>query len=176
MNRKNMLILHEISHNKLVIMRKTLIMSAMAVLATPVCSQKPNYPSTARCDTVDEYFGTQVPDPYRWLEDDTSEATAAWVAAENAVTNEYLSRLPRRRQLLDRLREVSNYEKTGIPSEHHGKWYFYKNDGLQNQAVLYVMDELGGEPTASHAAAPTGRKSTCSTPPPGNRSPTTSAG
>ncbi|MBQ4295013.1 MAG: S9 family peptidase, partial [Prevotella sp.] len=127
-------------------MRKTLIISAMAVLATPVCSQKPNYPSTARCDTVDEYFGTQVPDPYRWLEDDTSEATAAWVAAENAVTNEYLSRLPRRRQLLDRLREVSNYEKTGIPSEHHGKWYFYKNDGLQNQAVLYVMDELGGEP------------------------------
>ena len=146
MNRKNMLILHEISHNKLVIMRKTLIISAMAVLATPVCSQKPNYPSTARCDTVDEYFGTQVPDPYRWLEDDTSEATAAWVAAENAVTNEYLNRLPRRRQLLDRLREVSNYEKTGIPSEHHGKWYFYKNDGLQNQAVLYVMDELGGEP------------------------------
>ena len=141
-----MLILHEISHNKLVIMRKTLIISAMAVLATPVCSQKPNYPSTARCDTVDEYFGTQVPDPYRWLEDDTSEATAAWVAAENAVTYEYLSRLPRRRQLLDRLREVSNYEKTGIPSEHHGKWYFYKNDGLQNQAVLYVMDELGGEP------------------------------
>ncbi len=146
MNRKNVLILHEISHNKLVIMRKTLIISAMAVLATPVCSQKPNYPSTARCDTVDEYFGTQVPDPYRWLEDDTSEATAAWVAAENAVTNEYLSRLPRRRQLLDRLREVSNYEKTGIPSEHHSKWYFYKNDGLQNQAVLYVMDELGGEP------------------------------
>ena len=118
----------------------------MAINAIPLCSQNLHYPATARCDTVDEYFGTKVADPYRWLEDDTSEATAAWVAAENAVTNEYLSRLPHRQQLLSRLREVSNYEKTGLPSEHHGKWYFYKNDGLQNQAVLYVMDELGGEP------------------------------
>ena len=92
------------------------------------------------------YFGTAVPDPYRWLENDTSAQTAAWVAAQNKVTGEYLARIPFRNALLKRLTDVANYEKTGAPSKKHGKYYFYKNDGLQNQSVLYVQDSLDGTP------------------------------
>jgi prolyl oligopeptidase len=92
------------------------------------------------------YFGTEVSDPYRWLEDDTSAATAAWVEARNKVTFDYLSRIPYRKKLQERLTELTNYEKIGIPFKKHGKYYFYKNDGLQNQSVLYVQDALDGEP------------------------------
>jgi len=127
-------------------MRKTLFTIAIATITLAASAQKINYPVTPRDNTVDEYFGTKVPDPYRWLENDTSAQTAQWVEAENAVTNKYLSQMPQRKKLLNRLREVANYERTGIPFEKHGKWYFYKNDGLQNQSVLYVMDELGGTP------------------------------
>ena len=104
------------------------------------------YPETAKVDTVDVYFGTEVPDPYRWLENDTSAATAAWVEAQNKVTNDYLSKIPFRDALLKRLTDVANYEKIGTPFKKHGKYYFYKNDGLQNQSVLYVQDSLDGEP------------------------------
>ena len=128
------------------IMRKALFTIAMTTIALAASAQKINYPTTPRDNAVDEYFGTKVPDPYRWLENDTSAQTAQWVEAENAVTNKYLSQMPQRKKLLNRLREVANYERTGIPFEKHGKWYFYKNDGLQNQSVLYVMDELGGTP------------------------------
>ncbi len=103
------------------------------------------YPETARVDTVDVYFGTEVPDPYRWLENDTSAATAAWVEAQNEVTNAYLEKIPFRRQLLDRLTALTNYEKIGTPFKKHGKYYFYRNDGLQNQSVLYVQDTLDSE-------------------------------
>lgn len=120
---------------------------SMAVLATTVVSaQGLQYPKAAKDGTVDEYFGTKVADPYRWLENDTSAQTAAWVEAENKVTNAYLQKIPFRGKLLKRLTELVNYEKISAPRKRHGKWYFYKNDGLQNQAVLYVMDELGGEP------------------------------
>ena len=119
----------------------------MATLATASASaQGIQYPKADKDGTVDNYFGTQVADPYRWLEDDTSAKTAAWVEAENKVTNDYLSKIPFRQQLLKRLTEVSNYEKIGAPRKRHGKWYFYKNNGLQNQSVMYVMDELGSEP------------------------------
>ncbi len=108
--------------------------------------QKLAYPETAKVDTVDVYFGTEVPDPYRWLENDTSEATAAWVEAQNQVTNAYLAKIPFRNALLNRLTDLANYEKIGAPFKKHGKYYFYKNDGLQNQSVLYVQDSLEGEP------------------------------
>lgn len=104
------------------------------------------YPKTAKVDTVDVYFGTKVADPYRWLENDTSEQTAAWVAAENKVTQEYLAKIPFRKALLKRLTDVANYEKIGAPVKKHGKYYFYRNDGLQNQSVMYVQDSLEGEP------------------------------
>ena len=119
----------------------------MAAIATTAASaQGLQYPKAEKDGTVDEYFGEKVADPYRWLENDTSAQTAAWVEAENQVTNAYLQKIPFREKLLKRLTELANYEKLSAPRKRHGKWYFYKNDGLQNQYVLYVMDELGGEP------------------------------
>ncbi len=126
---------------------KRLILIAMATLATTaVSAQGLQYPKAAKDGTEDYYFGEKVADPYRWLEDDRSEQTAAWVQAENKVTDAYLKKIPFRAKLLKRLTEVSNYEKISAPAKHDGKWYFYKNNGLQNQSVLYVMDYLGGEP------------------------------
>ena len=119
----------------------------MATIATTVATaQQLSYPKAEKDGTVDEYFGVKVADPYRWLENDTSKQTAAWVEAENKVTNSYLSKIPIRQKLLKRLTELSNYEKIGAPRKRHGKWYFYKNNGLQNQYVMYQMDKLGGEP------------------------------
>lgn len=103
------------------------------------------YPEAPLDNTVDTYFGEQVADPYRPLEDDNSVATEAWVKAENELTRSYLDKMPQRNQYLKRLKEVSNYEKVYSPFEKHGKWYVYRNDGLQNQAVLYQMDKLGDE-------------------------------
>ena len=103
------------------------------------------YPKAEKDGTVDEYFGEKVSDPYRWLENDTSAQTTAWVEAENKVTNAYLQKIPFRDKLLKRLTELSGYEKIGAPSKHHGKWYFSRNDGLQNQYVIYVKDQLDGE-------------------------------
>ena len=118
----------------------------MAIMATSVMqAQGIIYPKTAKDATVDEYFGVKVSDPYRWLENDTSAQTAAWVEAENKVTNTYLQKIPFRGKLLKRLTELSSYEKVGAPSKHHGKWYFSRNDGLQNQYVIYVKDQLDGE-------------------------------
>ncbi len=117
----------------------------MCALTAASCA--PQVPQARKDGTVDTYFGTEVPDPYRWLEDDRSEETAAWVKAENKVTSHYLRKLPMRSKLLARLTEVANYEKVGTPTlRKNGKWYFYKNDGLQNQSVLYEMDSLDGEP------------------------------
>lgn len=126
---------------------KKIILLATGIMAISCAQQKKiTYPETAKVDTVDVYFGTEVADPYRWLENDTSAATAAWVEAENKVTNAYLSQIPFRQKLQERLTDLTNYEKIGIPFKKHGKYYFYKNDGLQNQSVLYVQDTLDGEP------------------------------
>ena len=95
------------------------------------------YPVAERGEVVDDYFGTKVPDPYRWLEDDNSEATAAWVEAENAVTFDYLSQIPFRDAIRQRLTELWNYPKEGAPTKHGDWWYYFYNDGLQNQSVLY---------------------------------------
>ena len=118
---------------------------AMASLLAGACA--PKIPVTREDDTVDVYFGTEVADPYRWLEDDRSEETAAWVQAQNKVTDFYLKGIPFRGKLLERLKEVSNYGKIGLPSrERNGKWYFYRNDGLQNQSVLYEADAPDAQP------------------------------
>ena len=128
-------------------MKKTiLLLSGIMVMSCTPQQKKLTYPKAEKVDTVDVYFGTEVADPYRWLENDTSAATAAWVEAENKVTNEYLAQIPFRKQLLERLTNLANYEKIGAPFKKHGKYYFYKNDGLQNQSVLYVQDSLEGEP------------------------------
>lgn len=95
------------------------------------------YPQTRKVDTVDTYFGIQVPDPYRWLEDDRSADTKAWVQAENKVTFDYLGQIPFREAIRQRLQKLWNYEKYGAPFKEGKYTYYYKNDGLQNQSVLW---------------------------------------
>lgn len=101
------------------------------------------YPLTRKDTTVaDDYFGNNINDPYRWLEDDQSGETKEWVTRQNIVTNGYLSQIPYREQIKKRLEEIFNYERYSAPFKEGGKYYFFKNDGLQNQSVLYVQDNL----------------------------------
>ena len=108
--------------------------------ATPL-----TYPKTAKGETVDVYFDTKVNDPYRWLEDDKSLETAAWVKEENKVTYDYLDQIPFRNALKSRLEKLWNYEKIGAPFKEGSFIYYYKNNGLQNQSVLYRKDSKGKE-------------------------------
>lgn len=126
-------------------MRKFIALSALTLTATTMTAQNIAYPKAPKDGTVDTYFGVKVPDPYRPLEADRSQETMAWVEAENKVTNAYLEKIPFRAKLLKRLKEVADFEKVGTPFNKNGKWYVYKNNGLQNQSVLYQMDELGGQ-------------------------------
>ncbi|HET8737179.1 MAG TPA: prolyl oligopeptidase family serine peptidase [Pricia sp.] len=103
------------------------------------------YPKTKKVDTVDTYFGTAVKDPYRWLEDDRSAETEAWVEKQNAVTFGYLEKIPFRETLKKRLEKLWNYEKLGAPFNEGDYTYFYKNDGLQDQYVVYRQQD-GEEP------------------------------
>ncbi|WP_353777015.1 prolyl oligopeptidase family serine peptidase [Winogradskyella sp. 3972H.M.0a.05] len=96
-----------------------------------------NYPETKKVDTVDVYFETEVKDPYRWLEDDRSKETEDWVKTQNEATFGYLDNIPYRKELKERLEKMWNYEKVGSPFKEGGYTYYYKNDGLQNQYVLY---------------------------------------
>ncbi|GAB3987806.1 prolyl oligopeptidase family serine peptidase [Spirosoma daeguense] len=110
-----------------------------------------SYPQARKTDQIDTYHGKQVADPYRWLEDDRSAETAEWVKAENKVTFDYLEQIPYRKQIQNRLEEIYNYPKYSAPSGKGngptGRWfYFSKNDGLQNQAVLYRQQGLDGKP------------------------------
>lgn len=104
-----------------------------------------NYPETRKDSVVDTYFGEQINDYYRWLEDDRSEETAAWVKAQNEVTFAYLDKIPFREKLRKQLEEKWNYEKIGAPFVEGDYTYYYKNDGLQNQSVLYRKDKDGKE-------------------------------
>ena len=104
-----------------------------------------NYPTTKKADSVDTYFGTEVKDPYRWLEDDRSSETEAWVKEQNKVTFGYLEQIPFRKALKNRLEELWNYEKLSAPFKEGDYTYFYKNDGLQNQYVVY-RQKNDGEP------------------------------
>lgn len=101
------------------------------------------YPVSRQDTTVsDNYFGTIIKDPYRWLEDDQSAETKDWVSRQNIVTNGYLSQIPYRDKIKKRVEQIFNFEKYGTPFKKAGKYYFFKNDGLQNQSVLYVQDNL----------------------------------
>ena len=127
-------------------MNKLTILLAVLILAS--CAQEKkrepivvNYPVTKKVDTVDTYFGTEVKDPYRWLEDDRSSETEAWVKTQNAATFGYLDKIPFREDLKNRLEKLWNYEKLGSPFTEGDYTYFYKNDGLQNQYVVYRQKE-----------------------------------
>ena len=104
------------------------------------------YPATKKVDVVDDYFGTKVADPYRWLEDNASPEVAAWVEAENKVTFAYLGKIRERPAIKARLTRLWNYERYGVPFKQGGRYFLTKNDGLQNQSVLYTMAALDAEP------------------------------
>ncbi|MCH5376675.1 MAG: S9 family peptidase, partial [Planctomycetes bacterium] len=115
----------------------------MASSSSPLNAAEPAdknlvYPETHRGDGIDDYHGVLVPDPYRWLEDVDSEATAAWVKAENAVTFDYLRKIPQREPIRQRLTELWNFERYTAPTRRGGRYFYSRNDGLQNQNVLYV--------------------------------------
>ncbi|GCL34535.1 prolyl endopeptidase [Planktothrix agardhii CCAP 1459/11A] len=105
-----------------------------------------SYPQTRKSDQVDNYHGVTVADPYRWLEDLDSEETASWVEAQNAVTFGYLNQIPAKETIKQRLTQLWDYEKYGIPFKQGNRYFYFKNDGLQNQSILYVLDSLDAEP------------------------------
>ena len=126
--------------------------TALVAVALPVAAQgqdltAPEYPETRTGDVVETIFGEEVADPYRWLENDvrTDKEVADWVASENAVTDAFLAKLPGRDTLKKRITQLTDYERFGLPTEKSGHYFYTRNDGLQNQSVLYVRDGLDGE-------------------------------
>jgi prolyl oligopeptidase len=123
-----------------------------AVLVSTTHAEEPKplkYPQTKKGDTVDDYHGTKVADPYRWLEDDVrkSKEVADWVESQNKVTFGFLEAIPEREPIKKRITDLWNYEKIGAPFKVGGRYFYFKNDGLQNQSVLYVQDTLDGPST-----------------------------
>ena len=126
-----------------------LLVLASVVLAFAACQKEAarlTYPVTKKVDQVDDYFGTKVADPYRWLEDDNAEEVLAWVEAQNAVTFGYLETIPYRPEIKARLTEIYDYPRYSSPFRAGEHYFFYKNDGLQNQSVCYIQKGLDGEP------------------------------
>ncbi len=123
-----------------------LLFAACNQPATTVSTGKLTYPQTRKCDTVTNYFGVKVADPYRWLENDTAKEVEQWVAAENKVTQDYLSKITFRDSLKKRLTELYHYEKYSVPFTKGKYVFYYKNNGSQNQSVLYVQEGLTGAP------------------------------
>jgi prolyl oligopeptidase len=122
------------------------IFSVLFVLFALLAQAQLKYPETRKTDTVTDYHGQRVADPYRWLEDDRSVETKDWVTAQNKVTFDYLDKIPYRADWLKRLEEINNYPKYSSPSRSNEYFYFYKNDGLQNQSVLYRQKGLNSAP------------------------------
>jgi prolyl oligopeptidase len=132
-------------------MKKMVLMFVLlsVVLAFAACQKgtaKLTYPVTKKVDQVDDYFGTKVADPYRWLEDDNAEEVKQWVQAQNAVTFGYLDTIPYRPKIKARLTEILNYPRYSSPFRVGEYYFFYKNDGLQNQSVCYIQKGLDGTP------------------------------
>jgi len=132
-------------------MKKTILMMMAIFTGSSIFAQQMNiktlpYPNTKKVDTVNTYFGTQVPDPYRWLEDDRATDTKAWVQEQNKVTQNYLAQIPFRDAIKKRLETLWNYEKYSAPFKEGKYTYFYKNDGLQAQAVVWRQIGENGAP------------------------------
>src|SRR5262245_41944005 len=126
----------------------TLVALGLFAASSAADDKPPAYPQTRRDETADTLHGVRVPDPYRWLEEDVrkSREVAAWVEDENKVTQEYLRALPQREAIRKRLTELWDFEKYTPPSKSGGRYFYSKNNGLQNQAVLYTLDALNAEP------------------------------
>jgi len=128
-------------------MNSTIFLTASLLLMTTAFSAtKITYPETPKDKVIDTYFGVEVKDPYRWLENDTSRNTSAWVEAQNKVTGNYLAQIPFRKELKKRLTALTNYPKYSSPFKKNGQYFFYKNNGLQNQSALYRQKTLNAEP------------------------------
>ena len=117
---------------------------ALAAQTKPM-TQKFAYPTANKAEQIDDYHGTKVADPYRWLENPDSAESRAWIEAQNKLTFGFLEQIPARAQIKERLTKLWNYEKYGVPFKEGGKYFFTKNDGLQNQSVLYVADTAQGK-------------------------------
>src|SRR5688500_15096238 len=104
------------------------------------------YPVSKKVEVVDDYFGTKVADPYRWLEDETSAETKAWIEDQNKVTFAYLDKIPYREKLKARLTQLFNYPRISAPFRRGDTYFFTKNDGLQNQSVIYIQKGVNGTP------------------------------
>ncbi len=126
-------------------MKKTFLLMAITTAGISFGQNKIQYPQTKKGEIVDTYFETKVNDPYRWLEDDKSAETGAWVKAENEVTYAYLDKIPFREELKKRMEKLWNYEKIGAPHKEGNYTYYSKNNGLQNQSVVYRKDQNGKE-------------------------------
>ncbi|MBS4027820.1 MAG: S9 family peptidase [Ignavibacteriales bacterium] len=126
--------------------RFSLFLTAFFLFTSLTYSQKFAYPQPKKIDQNDSYFGTTVADPYRWMEDLDSKEVAEWVEAENKVTFSYLEKIPFRTKLKERLTKIWNYPKYGLPYKEGEQWFFSKNNGLQNQSVLYVQKSLDAQP------------------------------
>ncbi len=122
--------------------------AALAIAGGVAQETKLKYPDTKKVEQVDVYHGTPVADPYRWLEEDVrvSKDTAAWVEAQNKVTFAFLEAIPEREAIKKRITELWNYEKFSVPSKVSGRYFYFRNDGLQNQSVLFMQEKLDGEP------------------------------
>ena len=123
------------------------VIVVVATLIGCATASRLKYPVTRQSNQVDDYHGVKVADPYRWLEDDNSPETKAWVEAQNKVTFSQLENIPERDAIKKRLTELWNYERYGVPFKQGGRYFFSKNDGLQNQSVLYTMTALDAAPT-----------------------------
>jgi prolyl oligopeptidase len=129
--------------------KTTAFILLLVIALLPACQKQGSqltYPATKKVDVVDDYFGTKVPDPDRWLEDDNSEETKKWVEEENKVTFAYLEKIPFREKIRQRLTEIYNYPRYSSPFREGEYYFFYKNDGLQNQSVIYIQKGLEGQP------------------------------
>ncbi|MBI3189484.1 MAG: S9 family peptidase, partial [Ignavibacteriales bacterium] len=118
----------------------------IGVLSSTLVAQSLQYPQTKKVEQVDSYFGTQVADPYRWLEYDTAKEVGEWVKAQNEVTFSYLEHIPFRQQVKERMTKLWDYPKYSTPFREGTNYFFFKNDGLQNQSVLYIQKGLDGTP------------------------------
>ena len=127
-------------------MKRFIFFLVLMMSVATIADAQLQYPTTRKGTVTDDYFGTIVPDPYRWLENTDTAETKEWVEAENKVTFDYLSKIPFRKKIKSRLEEIMNYPKFTAPQKI-GKYYmFQKNDGLQNQSVVYIQEGLNGEP------------------------------
>lgn len=130
------------------LLRISLLLAFVAISISVGVAQEMKYPKSMKIDQVDDFWGSKVADPYRWLEGDATRNSdvKSWVTAQNELTFDYLKELPYRKEIESRLTELWNYEKFGTPFKEGDRYYYFKNDGLQNQSVLYQMDSLDGEP------------------------------